>query len=327
MADPHTPFPTVRVAVVVHSGFGHTRVVADSVATGARSVPGVSATVIAVDEAPDRWDELDRADAIIFGSPTYMAGVSAPFKAFMDATSDRWASQAWRGKLAAGFTNSAGLNGDKLGTLQHLSLFAAQHSMLWVSLGLLPGATSSDAPPGALNRLASFLGAMTQSPTDLDAKHAPNAPDLMTAEKLGERVARTALGWRGESEAKRDQERAAIALVLQAYFDGLFESDTEQLSRAFHSEARYVDAKAVPLKPLSLAEYLPVVAERPAPASQAQPRTDRILSIDFAGNTAAIARVECSLGTKSFADLLTLVHTPEGWQLISKVFHYDVVQP
>src|SRR5918996_360654 len=114
----------VRVAVVFHSGTGHTRVQAEAVHRGAARVTGVAAELIAVDEVESRWQSLDGADAIVFGTPTYMAGPSASFKAFLDATAPRWQEQRWRNKLAAGFTNSAGMNGDKLATLQALALFA-----------------------------------------------------------------------------------------------------------------------------------------------------------------------------------------------------------
>ena len=146
----------------------------------------------AVDEVDAHWDVLDDADAIIFGSPTYMAGASAPFKAFLDATSPRWAEQRWRDKLAAGFTNSAGMNGDKLATLQQFALFAMQHGMVWVGLGLLPGNHTSDGSPDDLNRLAGFLGAMAQSNADQGPELAPPLADRRTAEHLGRRVAELA---------------------------------------------------------------------------------------------------------------------------------------
>jgi multimeric flavodoxin WrbA len=41
-------------------------------------------------------------------------------------------------KLAAGFTNSATLNGDKLSTLHYLFTLSQQHSMLWVGTGMMP---------------------------------------------------------------------------------------------------------------------------------------------------------------------------------------------
>ena len=185
-----------RVAVVFHSGSGHTRVQAEAVHRGAARVPGIRADLIPVDELESRWDVLDAADAIVFGTPTYMAGPSAPFKAFLDATAPRWQEQQWKDKLAAGFTNSAGLNGDKLATLQALALFAMQHSMVWVGLGLLPGNHTSTGSAEDLNRLAGFLGAMAQSNADQPADVVPPLADQRTAEHLGNRVAQAARRWR-----------------------------------------------------------------------------------------------------------------------------------
>lgn len=185
-----------RVAVVFHSGSGHTRVLAEAVHRGADGVAGVAATLVSVDQHERHWATLDEADALVFGAPTYMAGPSAPFKAFLEATSPRWQEQRWRDKLAAGFTNSAGMNGDKLNTLQALSLFAMQHGMVWVGLGLLPGNHTSQGSPADLNRLAAFLGAMAQSNADQPPDLAPPASDRATAEHLGRRVAQAALRWR-----------------------------------------------------------------------------------------------------------------------------------
>jgi multimeric flavodoxin WrbA len=162
----------------------------------AAGVAGVEATLIPVDDHERHWSTLDDADAIVFGTPTYMAGPSAPFKAFLDATSDRWGEQRWKDKLAAGFTNSAGMNGDKLATLQALALFAMQHGMVWVGLGLPPGNHTSSGSPEDLNRWAGFLGAMAQSNADQPADIVPPVADQRTAEHLGARVALAALRWR-----------------------------------------------------------------------------------------------------------------------------------
>ena len=183
----------VKIAVVYHSGFGHTKVQAESVLKGAAAVAGAEAALIAVENYEQKWDA---ADAIVFGAPTYMAGASAPFKAFLDATSSRWAAQRWKDKLAAGFTNSAGHKGDKLNTLQQFSLFAMQHGMIWVGLGLLPGNHTSTGSAEDLNRLAGFLGAMAQSNADQSSDIVPRLSDRRTAEHLGTRVAQAALRWR-----------------------------------------------------------------------------------------------------------------------------------
>lgn len=183
------------IAVVYHSGYGHTARQADAVFRGAASVAGVRAHLYAVEGAEAPWAELEKADAIIFGSPTYMGGPSAQFKAFQDATSRTVfaAGGRWKDKLAAGFTNSASRSGDKLATLQQLAIFAAQHGMHWIALGLPPGNNSSTGSEQDLNRLGFFLGAAAQSNADQGADVAPSVSDLRTAEHLGQRVANTAL--------------------------------------------------------------------------------------------------------------------------------------
>ena len=122
-----------------------------------------------------------------------MGGTSATFQAFAEASSAIWADGGWRDKLAAGFTNSAGLNGDKLNTLTSMALFAAQHGMNWVTLALPPGWLYRSTGSGSdLNRLAGFLGAMAQSNADQGADLVPPLADRRTAEHLGRRVAELA---------------------------------------------------------------------------------------------------------------------------------------
>ena len=185
----------IKVAIAYHSGYGHTEVLAQAVAAGAENA-GASAIAVSVADLENlNWDQLTEADAIIFGTPTYMGSVSAPFKAFMDASSKIWAQQGWKDKLAAGFTNSSSQSGDKLNTLIQLSVYAASHSMNWVSLGLLPGNNSSNGSEKDLNRLGSFLGAMAQSNSDESPELTPPQSDRDTAQALGARVAAAAQRW------------------------------------------------------------------------------------------------------------------------------------
>lgn len=181
-----------NIAIAYHSGFGHTRRQAEAVQSGAASVAGATAKLYAVDTLDEtQWAELDAADAIVFGSPTYMGSASAKFKAFMDESSKRWYGRAWKDKVAAGFTTSASQSGDKLNTLMQLMVFANQHGMIWVGVDLLPGNNNSKGSVDDLNRLGSFSGAMAQANGDQGAE-AMLESDLKTAAHLGARVATTA---------------------------------------------------------------------------------------------------------------------------------------
>ncbi len=182
-----------EIVIVYHSTYGHTEVQAKAVLQGVQRIDGVTARLLHVTDVEKHWDDLNGADAIIFGSPTYMGSVSADFKRFMEASSKLWAEQKWKDKLAAGFTNSGSQSGDKLNTLVQLAVFAAQHGMLWVSLGLLPGNNTSDGSLADVNRLGSYLGAMAQSNIDMGSDAVPPRSDRETAAALGQRVAEVSL--------------------------------------------------------------------------------------------------------------------------------------
>ncbi len=176
------------VVVVYHSGYGHTRKQAEAVAQGAE------AALIAISAEGDitgaDWAALEAADAIIFGSPTYMGMASWQFKKFADASSKPWFAQKWKDKIAAGFTNSATMNGDKLSTLHYMFTLAMQHGMVWAGTGMMPSNTKA-AQRNDINYVGSFCGAMSTSPSDASPEEMLPG-DLETARQFGMRVARVA---------------------------------------------------------------------------------------------------------------------------------------
>ena len=182
------------VAVVYHSGFGHTAAQARAVCEGALSVEGFASRMIFAEDAAADLTLLDAADAIVLGCPTYMGSASAAFKQFMDATAGIWRALGWKDRLAAGFTNSGGHSGDKLATLTQLMVFAMQHGMVWVGLGLPDGDNASDTSDANLNRLGAYAGAMAQSNIDQGLDGMLQS-DLATARALGRRVAEATLRW------------------------------------------------------------------------------------------------------------------------------------
>ena len=122
-----------------------------------------------------------------------------------------------------------------------------------------------------------------------------------------------------------DARYGEVVEVLTRYFDGLYNSDADLLAQVFHAKAIYACATEGALQHLAMHEYLPMVKKRPSPASRQEPRRDRIVSIEFAGPITAFARVECAIGPKLFSDFLTFVFVDGRWQIIAKVFHYDVM--
>lgn len=182
-----------NIIIAYHSGFGHTEVVAQKVAEGVTAA-GSQVTVLNVEKITDAdWAALENADGIIFGSPTYMGNVSGPFKVFADATSKPWFGQKWKDKIAAGFTNSGGLSGDKVGTLNAMFTLASQHQMVWVSTGVFPSAYTGDGK--GLNRIGGWTGLMTQASNDPASETNPPAEDQLTAVEFGKRVAVATQRW------------------------------------------------------------------------------------------------------------------------------------
>lgn len=185
------------LAIVYYSAQGHTHELATAVSEGASSVPGVTVNLVRLQDTDiqnGRWKNdaqlatIGAADGIIFGTPTYMGGYSAQMKTFIDACGGIWFQQLWKNKLAAGFTHSQGLSGDKLNTLKGLMVNAMQHGMIWVGNSVLPEGDQ----PDHVNRLSSYSGAMAQSN--------PNQPNIGPGDKktgvvFGKRVAETLVRW------------------------------------------------------------------------------------------------------------------------------------
>jgi NAD(P)H dehydrogenase (quinone) len=188
-----------NIAVIYFSGTGHTHLMAESIAIGAQTIPDTKVQLLRITGEQivnGRWKDeammatLTSADAIVFGSPTYMGGVAAQFKAFVDGTSSAWAQQLWKDKIAGGFTHSGRLSGDKQGTLIYLAINAAQHSMIWVGAGEM-------SQPNGVNRLGFYTGVMGQSVPDFTGTKPVELEtgDRLSCELYGQRIAEAVQRW------------------------------------------------------------------------------------------------------------------------------------
>ncbi|MCC6249260.1 MAG: flavodoxin family protein [Rubrivivax sp.] len=181
-----------KLAIIYHSAHGHTEHIARNVLEGAQQVEGVQAHLIKAEDIGARPNDLVEFDGVILGSPTYLGGVSGPFKSFMDSTGRLWGKQGLKGKLAAGFTVSSLPAGDKQSTLLSMFVFAMQHGMLWVGNPILPEQHSGVPYDEAANRLGSWSGLMAQAGHSAPAdSFVPG--DVKTARMFGRNVANTLL--------------------------------------------------------------------------------------------------------------------------------------
>ena len=172
------------IAIVYFSGYGHTARQAEAVREGAESVKDSEVSVYRINEAGDlpsgALEELGLADAIVYGSPTYMGGPARQFKKFADSSAKAFFVRRWKDKLAAGFTNSASINGDKYSTIQYFWTLSQQHGQVWVGTGLLP-ANKSANHPADVNWTAGFGGALAVSPSDASPEEAPRSGEVPEA--------------------------------------------------------------------------------------------------------------------------------------------------
>ncbi|MCV2886331.1 flavodoxin family protein [Aestuariibacter sp. AA17] len=177
----------MHIAIIYFTKGGVTRQLASAIAQGAINHSNITINTYEItgdDIVKGRFrhaslfSELDSADAIIFGSPTYMGSVAAQFKAFADASSEAWCEQRWAGKLAAGFTCGSAVNGEQTSTLGYLMTLASQHGMLWVGFDF-----GLDNFEGGVNRFGCSLGVVAHAP-----EGQAHSADLATANYLGKRV-------------------------------------------------------------------------------------------------------------------------------------------
>ncbi|WP_299151143.1 flavodoxin family protein [uncultured Tateyamaria sp.] len=174
------------IALPYYSGAGHTAQIATAIAKGADR-QGATSHIIDIEQITARdWANLDRADAILFGAPTYMGSVAAAYAAFLEEAGGRWMDQTWADKVAGGFTVATFGSGDKLATLQRLSVFAAQMGMIWVGPNDI-GAPVFPAEAG-INADGGWLGLMGSSIST--PRGAVRPGDLDTGQRFGARVAR-----------------------------------------------------------------------------------------------------------------------------------------
>ena len=140
-----------KVLVLYYSSWGHVETLAEAVAAGAGSVPGVEVTIKRVPElVPDAVaeashykrdqaapvaepSELADYDAIVFGTPTRFGNMAAQMRNFLDQTGGLWAKGALVGKVGSVFT-STGTGGGNETTITSFHHTLMHHGMVVVGL-------------------------------------------------------------------------------------------------------------------------------------------------------------------------------------------------
>jgi NAD(P)H dehydrogenase (quinone) len=143
-----------EILVLYYSHRGSVRALAEEVARGVHSVPGVAARVRTVpkvsavceaieDDVPSDGPpyveirDLEECDGLLLGSPTRFGNMAAPMKYFIDSLAGAWINGSLSGKPAAVFTSSGSLHGGQESTLLSMMLPLLHHGALLVGIPFL----------------------------------------------------------------------------------------------------------------------------------------------------------------------------------------------
>ncbi|MFK3737861.1 NAD(P)H:quinone oxidoreductase [Massilia sp. TN1-12] len=139
------------ILILYYSRHGKTRRLAELIAQGVESVPGMEArlrtvpavSTVAEATAPDipasgapyvELDDLAECAGLALGSPTRFGNMAAAMKYFLDGTSAQWLSGTLAGKPAAVFTSTGSLHGGQESTLLSMMIPLLHHGMLVMGL-------------------------------------------------------------------------------------------------------------------------------------------------------------------------------------------------
>jgi len=122
------------------------------------------------------------------------------------------------------------------------------------------------------------------------------------------------------------ETRRAIEQIIALYHEGIHLGDIDRLERVFHPEARLFGQVAGAPYLKTRAEYLDIVRARVPPAAAGHAPGGELLSLDVRG-AVAVAVVLTPVSGVVYVDFLSLVRTPDGWRVASKLFTDEVAGP
>ena len=198
----------MKVLIVYYSMYGHINRMAEAIAEGAKTVKGAEVVLRRVPETLPKEglvkmgaveaqkkfenvpvatvDELESADAVIFGTPTRFGNMCGQMRQFLDATGGLWAKGALVGKVGSVFTSSGTQHGGQESTLLSFHITLLHHGFVVVGLPYsFQGQMRNDEITGG-----SPYGATTIAGTQ--GERIPTENELQAARFQGAHVAKIA---------------------------------------------------------------------------------------------------------------------------------------
>ncbi|MCU0564517.1 MAG: NAD(P)H:quinone oxidoreductase [Desulfobacterales bacterium] len=201
----------MKVLVVYYSMYGHIHRMAEAVAEGVKTIKGAEAVLRRVPEtlpgevlakmgaidAQKKFEhvpiatleDLESADAVIFGTPTRFGNMCGQMKQFLDATGGLWAKGALVGKVGSVFASSATQHGGQESTILSFHITLLHHGFVVVGLpysfqGQMRNDEITGGSPYGASTIAGTQGERTPSENELQAARFQGAHVAMIASKL-----------------------------------------------------------------------------------------------------------------------------------------------
>jgi len=190
-----------EILVLYYSRHGAVQAMAQQIARGVETVPGMQARLRSVPPVAPTYDpaaesspangapyataeDLRECAGLALGSPTRFGNMAAPLKHFLDTTGALWASGTLVGKPAAVFTSTSTQHGGQESTLLSMMLPLLHHGMLILGVPYTEAALNRTASGGTPYGASHVAGLNNDNPLTADEKELCQA--------LGKRLATAA---------------------------------------------------------------------------------------------------------------------------------------
>ncbi len=191
-----------KIMVLYYSMFGNTFIMAKEICNGIEEVGGISilrtvpelipseliqkderikkAKEIQKDVPIARFDEFEKMDAYIIGSPTRFGNMCSQLRNFLDQTGSLWMKGVFVNKPVGFFTCSASMHGGQETTLISMMLTFLHHGAIIVGIPYTVKELIETNRGGTPYGASAVVG--------INAENPPNKIEIKIAKELGKRV-------------------------------------------------------------------------------------------------------------------------------------------
>lgn len=120
---------------------------------------------------------------------------------------------------------------------------------------------------------------------------------------------------------------AELSKAIEVYLDAIYYCDVEKLDEIFHESSSLFDADDGKIFVEPIASFRQDVGSRPSPAGINQVRKDEVILIDWLSDISAVVKLRLQAHDNIFVDHLAFVKGPQGWKIVSKVWHLEGTAP